>query len=107
VNGEHRLTAQLAELDGKGKVKAVPGGEEAVAELLRAFLQQKALTIGTAKDLAQRMAGLTRIIRDLIIKTFEHEVERGLLHNWLAGFRKTLIPDLDETWRRHDAHGAV
>jgi predicted helicase len=47
-------------------------------------------------DLAQRMAGMTRIIRDLIIKTFEREVEKGLLHNWLAGFRKTLIPDLDE-----------
>jgi predicted helicase len=96
VSGERRLTARLAELDGKGKVKAVPGGAEAVAELLRAFLQQKALTIGTAKDLAQRMAGMTRIIRDLIIKTFEHEVERGLLHNWLAAFREVLIPDLDE-----------
>ena len=44
VNGEHRLTARLAELDGKGKVKAVPRGEAAVAELLEAFLQQKALT---------------------------------------------------------------
>ena len=96
VNGERRLTARLAELDGKGKVKAVPGGEEAVANLLKAFLQQKALTIGTAKDLAQRMAGMTRIIRDLIIKTFEHEVEKGFLHNWLAAFRETLIPDLDE-----------
>jgi predicted helicase len=96
VNGEHRLTARLAELDGKGKVKAITGGEEAVAELLGAFLQQKALTIGTAKDLAKRMAGMTRIIRDLIIKTFEHEFEKGLLHNWLAGFRETLIPDLDE-----------
>ena len=96
VSGEHRLTAQLAELDGKGKVKAIPGGAEAVEDLLGAFLQQKALTIGTAKDLAQRMAGMTRIIRDLIIKTFEHEVEKGLLHNWLAGFRETLIPDLDE-----------
>src|ERR1019366_9610643 len=32
VNGEHRLTARLAELDGKGKVKAVPDGEEARSE---------------------------------------------------------------------------
>ena len=96
VSGEHRLTARLAELDGKGKLKTVAAGEEAVASLLKAFLQQKALTIGTAKDLAQRMAGMTRIIRDLIIKTFEHEVEKGFLHNWLAAFRETLIPDLDE-----------
>ena len=96
VNGERRLTARLAEVDGKGKVKAIPGGEEAVADLLRAFLLQKALTISTAKDLAERMAGITRIIRDLIIQTFEHEVEKGLLHNWLAAFRETLIPDLGE-----------
>ena len=96
VNGERRLTARLAEVDGKGKVKAIPGGEEAVADLLREFLLQKALTISTAKDLAERMAGITRIIRDLIIQTFEHEVEKGLLHNWLAAFRETLIPDLGE-----------
>src|ERR1039458_6538316 len=76
VNGERRLTARLAEVDGKGKVKAIPGGEEAVADLLRAFLLQKALTISTAKDLAERMAGITRIIRDLIVQTFEHEVKK-------------------------------
>ncbi len=96
VQGERRLTARLAELDGKGKVRVVPGGEAAVADLLQAFFEQKALTIGTAQDLAQRMAGMTRIIRDLIIQTFQHEVQKGLLHNWLAGFRETLIPDLDE-----------
>ena len=44
----------------------------------------KALTVGTAKELAQRMAGMTRIIRDLIVSTFEHEKEQGWLHNWLG-----------------------
>ena len=42
------------------------------------------------------MAGMTRIIRDLIVNTFEHEKEHGWLHNWLAAFRETLIPELDE-----------
>ncbi|HEX7618102.1 MAG TPA: N-6 DNA methylase, partial [Verrucomicrobiae bacterium] len=46
--------------------------------------------------MAKRMAGMTSIIRDLIIKTFEHEVEKGFLHKWLAAFRETLIPDLEE-----------
>ncbi|MDX9972774.1 MAG: type ISP restriction/modification enzyme, partial [FCB group bacterium] len=36
-----------------------------------------------------------RIIRDLIVRTFEHEKEQGWLHNWLAAFRETLIPELD------------
>ena len=53
-------------------------------------------TEAAAKELAGRMAGMTRIIRDLIAGTFAHEQERGWLHNWLAAFRETLIPDLDE-----------
>jgi hypothetical protein len=96
VSGEHRLTARLAELDSKGKLKPLPENQVEVTALLDAFLRQKALTISTAKELAQRMAGMTRIIRELITKTFEHEVEKGFLHNWLAAFRDVLIPDLDE-----------
>src|SRR6266566_5174748 len=96
VNGEHRLTARLADVDTRGKLRPTNESELEVAALLDAFLRQKTLTIGTARDLAERMAGMTRIIRDLIIRTFEHEVEKGFLHTWLAAFREVLIPDLDE-----------
>ncbi len=96
VNGEQRMTVRLAELDGKGKLKPLANGETELADLLKAFLVQKSLTVGTAKDLAERMAGMTRIICDLIVKTFEHEQEKGWLHTWLASFRETLIPDLEE-----------
>src|SRR6266566_2938396 len=96
VNGEHRLTARLADVDTRGKLRPTNESELEVAALLDAFLRQKTLTIGTARDLAERMAGMTRIIRDLITKTFEHEVERGFLHTWLAAFREVLIPDLGE-----------
>lgn len=96
VSGEPRMTVRLAELDTKGKLKPIHNGEAELENLLKAFLTQKAKTIGTAKDLAERMAGMTCIIRDLIIKTFEHEVEKGFLHKWLAAFRETLIPDLGE-----------
>jgi predicted helicase len=96
VKGEHRMTARLAQLDSKGTLKLISTGEEEVENLLQAFFTQKELTIGTAKELANRMAGMARIIRDLITKTFEHEIEKGFLHSWLAAFRETLIPDLDE-----------
>ncbi|MDX9973553.1 MAG: hypothetical protein RBU21_11270, partial [FCB group bacterium] len=95
VNAEKRLTVQIAELDARGKVKPLPDGEEKLTQLLAAFFKQEALTIGTARELARRMAGMTRIIRDLIVRTFEHEKEQGWLHNWLAAFRETLIPELD------------
>ena len=96
VGGEKRLTVRIADVDAKGKVKPLPDGEEELGQLLAAFFEQPALTVATAKELAQRMAGMTRIIRDLIVGTFEHEKEQGWLHNWLAAFRETLIPDLDE-----------
>lgn len=88
VDGERRWTARLGELNADGKVEAIPGGEKEVAELLDAFLSQKSKTIGTAQDLAKRMAGMTRIIRDLIKESFQQEVENGWLHNWLVAFRK-------------------
>ncbi|MGA2031483.1 MAG: type ISP restriction/modification enzyme [Thermoguttaceae bacterium] len=96
VGGEKRLTARIADVDAKGKVKPLPGGEEQLGQLLAAFFEQPALTIATAKELARRMAGMTRIIRDLITGSFKHEKERGWLHNWLSAFREILIPDLDE-----------
>ncbi|MHB8091273.1 MAG: type ISP restriction/modification enzyme [Syntrophales bacterium] len=116
--GEKRLTVRVADFDGKGRIKAAPDGDEKLAQLLTAFYHEPALTVGTARELAQRMAGMTRIIRDLIVASFQHETEeterklvqearkpygeampsRGpWLHNWLAAFRETLIPDLTET----------
>lgn len=96
VNGGKRLSVCVAEMDDKGKLKPLTGSEEGLEQLLVAFLVQEALTVGTAKDLAERMAGMTRIIRDLIVNSFEHEEEQGWLHNWLAAFRETLVPELDE-----------
>jgi predicted helicase len=116
--GEKRLTVRVADFDGKGRIKAAPDGDEKLEQLLTAFYHEPALTVGTARELAQRMAGMTRIIRDLIVASFQHETEeterklvqearepyggamssRGpWLHNWLAAFRETLIPDLTET----------
>ena len=116
--GEKRLTVRAADFDGKGRLRIAPDGEKKLLQLLTAFYDEPALTVGTARELAQRMAGMTRIIRDLIIASFKHEAEeterkliqearkpygvaipsRGpWLHNWLTAFRETLIPDLTET----------
>ena len=57
---------------------------------------QQAPTARTANDLAQRLAGVARIVRDLIVGGFGTEKEKGWLHKWLAAFRRVLIPALDE-----------
>jgi hypothetical protein len=114
--GEKRLTVRVADLDSKGKLKPVADGEERLTSLLTAFYDQPALTVGTAKELANRMAGMTRMIRDLILAALREEEEKAdqvkiavvresmpgygkqtnWLHEWLIAFRDTLIPDLNE-----------
>ena len=117
VNGKKRLTARIAELDAKIKIKPTQDGEQKLGQLFNAFLKEPALTVATAKDLAVSMAHMTRIVRDQIIESFKQESEeterlrvkeetagygpspsaRGpWLHNWLGAFRETLIPDLSE-----------
>lgn len=96
VNGELRMVARLGSLDSKGKIKALPNGEEEVGGLLCAFLAGKTATVRSAKELAQRMAGMTRIVRDVIERSLEDEPPKGWLHRWLLGFQQVLIPDLNE-----------
>ena len=67
----------------------------AFAEYLT-MIRKETAGVASVGELARRMAGMTRILCDLIAGTFEHEKEQGWLHNWLAAFRETLIPDLDE-----------
>jgi len=61
---------------------------------LTTFLEHQAEKVGTPQELAQRMARLAHMIRDLIIEAFKQETENGSLHNQLAAFRDNLIPDL-------------
>jgi len=94
VEGEHRETARLATLTIDGRIRTRSGGIQAVSGLLQKFLAQAAPTVGTPKELAQRMAALACMIRDLIQETFRRESEEGALHAQLKAFRETLIPFL-------------
>jgi hypothetical protein len=97
VAGEHRLTARIGTYDAqKKKIQFREGGEDELSKVLEAFLTQPALTVESAKDLAQRMAGMTQIVRDLIIETFEHGSSNDIkqLNEWITSFREVLIPDL-------------
>ncbi len=94
VEGEHRETARLATVTSDGKVKSTKAGIKRVADLLDKFFAQEAPVLGRAKDLAQRMASLARMIRELIEETFRREGKEGRLHGQLMAFRETLIPDL-------------
>ena len=94
VEGEHRETARLAVATSDGKVRTRRGGVQALSGLLQKFFAQTVPTVGTSKELAQRMAALARMTRDLIQETFRRESEEGALHAQLKAFRETLIPFL-------------
>jgi hypothetical protein len=59
VDGKPRASAQLARISGE-KLETESGGAEAVAELLGAFLAHAPEPIADPRDLAKRMAKLTR-----------------------------------------------
>ncbi|MDY7018949.1 MAG: N-6 DNA methylase [Chloroflexota bacterium] len=94
VDGKRRLTACLGTATGDGKVRRDKAGIEAVTWLFDDFLSHCAAPIDTPKELAQRMARLAHMIRDLIIAAFEKEPESGSLHAQFVAFRDNLIPDL-------------
>lgn len=70
VDGKLRLHARLGTPGIDGKIKRDKSGIEAVIWLIDDFLSHQAAPIGTSKELAQRMARLTHMIRDLIIAGF-------------------------------------
>ncbi|MFQ5852384.1 MAG: type ISP restriction/modification enzyme [Candidatus Binatia bacterium] len=94
VEGEHRETARLANLSRGGHIRKTKVGDRAVADLFQRFFAQEVPSIGRPKELAERMASLARMTRDLIEETFRQESEEGALHAQLKAFRETLIPFL-------------
>jgi predicted helicase len=100
VKGERRLTARLASKTRAGNLRVEEDGAEASEELLSAFLEAQAATVGSAKELAVRMARIARLIRGNILRALAAEGagkrKAGPLRDQLASFREVLLHDLTE-----------
>jgi len=94
VEGEQRAAAHLADVASDGKMTLRDDGFESVSELLQRFFDQKVPTVSSPQELAERMARLTRFIRDTLINIFQQEDKSGKLHAQLRTFRDLLVPDL-------------
>ena len=94
VNGERRAIVSLGHVERDGRVKVKKEALAAVGELLAQFLALKLPSIGTAKELALRMAKLAGLMHNAALKTLEAEPPTGTLKGWLAAFEKTLVPNL-------------
>lgn len=96
VDGELRESATLGREGAGGEFVISEDGAAKVKSLLKLFLSQEAVKIKNAEALATKMASITRLMRDVIRKTFESESEQGQLHSQYKSFKQILLHDLAE-----------
>ena len=94
TNGDLRLKSRLGSYTGSSKLKEDKTGVDETSALLSSFLVQKAEPVNNPKELALRMARMTHMLRDITTEALKTELEKGTLHDQLAAFRDSLIPDL-------------
>ena len=96
VDGAHRQTARLATLDRNNRLKSTNDDVQAVGDLLNNYLDHTPQSIATPRELAERMAHLAHLIRDIIVTAFETDHASDLLRGWRTAFAQVLVADLDQ-----------
>ena len=94
TDGELRDKARLGTLTREGKIRRDKDGIEKLDRLLADFLAHTAEPVGTPKELAERMARLAHMIRDVVVTAFKKELASPSLRNLHKAFCDTLIPNL-------------
>lgn len=93
-NGELRIEAHLAR-HADDKLKEEKTGVANLQELLAEFLNAEVLAVGTAAELAERMAAKARLLRESIMQVLQApEEDHGNLSMLLNNYREVLNPRL-------------
>ncbi|MGI8542298.1 MAG: N-6 DNA methylase [Aridibacter sp.] len=97
VRGELVQTVKIAEIEN-GKIKPLADNYEKLSNLFKEFLTKELDTVGSAKELAKRMASTTRLIRQTIETALEDDSDRSedSLFGQYKSFQKTLLPNLEQ-----------
>ena len=96
-NGSRRgHSVRLLEWDGQSRVRVVRGGAQAGMQLIRDFLRAGPQPVDNARELAERLAALTRQVRDAIVELFESGRASAHLRHTKTVFENTLMPDLED-----------
>ncbi|MFN2393625.1 MAG: type ISP restriction/modification enzyme, partial [Pyrinomonadaceae bacterium] len=98
VRGDVVDTITLAEFDANGNLQPKADAEKQLTNLIKEFLHKEVPTVATPKELAKRMASITRLIRQTIEKALadEETTKQQTLHEQFESFKKTLLPNLDD-----------
>lgn len=91
VDGSRRGLAQLATI---AKKHVTLSDETATGELITSFLRHEPQPISKPRELAERLARLTHLIRDVIVEAFKQDRATENMRNWRDAFEEVLVPDL-------------
>ncbi len=96
VNGQHRLEARIADVRKGGKLVSNEEGIVQAEQIFKEFFEAEVPTVGTPQELAERMAQLAKLVRDLIFQALqaEEDSENGVLHRQFNTFKEHLLPNL-------------
>ena len=96
LRGEQKMVVRLATPSRDGKLRPTQGAISQVSEMFAAFLAADAPTIRSAKDLAIRMGGLARLLRDILLRAVSSGATGSALREQMAAFRKVLLHTMTE-----------
>ncbi len=94
IKGKLTSSCSIASLRGK-KIEIHDENFGQLIAMLEAFRRSEIPVIKSASELAERLAGSTRSIYELIKKAYTIEPATGYLHKWLDTFKSVLIADLE------------
>lgn len=93
TKGELRDTASIGAVLSLDKITTNKPGMEKVANLFKAFFEESIQTVHNPLELAEKMAGKARLLRESISELLNQETETSLHRLWSA-YRKALISEL-------------
>lgn len=94
IGGEPILTASLGQPDKHGDIPQRDKDDAAVLELLTSFLEHEPEPIKSAKALAERLARLTHLLREVVVQALDSGKASSTIEELHVAFRQVLIPDL-------------
>lgn len=93
--GELRSEASLGSVDAaKGRLRTTPPQQEQVLAMLSGFADCTPAPIRKAKALAERLARLTHMTRDIVVRAFERRTATQTLRDLREVLAHALVPDL-------------
>ena len=96
LDGKPRQVVRLAGLDDGDRLTATSGGIDALYGLLEFFLTQGPAEVSSAEDLAQRMARIAHMIRNIVAEGFKQDHVSLGVSDLYAASRQALVPDMAE-----------